>query len=51
MVEVITNSDQLNKFVVSIKDAEVQDAIYKSQNHIRQSDKIVCSISGGAIVT
>lgn len=39
---------KLLDFVKEIPDSWVQDAIFKANNHIEESDKIVCSISGGS---
>ena len=38
----------VNEFVIMTKDAWAQDAIYKADLHIREHEKIACSISGGS---
>lgn len=38
----------LNEFVFMTTDAWAQDAIYKADQHIRDHNKIACSISGGS---
>ena len=40
--------NKLNQFLVDSPDCWIQDAIFKANNHIEESKKILCAVSGGS---